>query len=160
MDTVTLHCELGELETLDTLKSSQTRHALMNGLCGNLARAIREGYDRRVYFVTFDLDTSEELQEVFEQSLEEWHYHVVHAVVSTSVDGVFLDAQGLATIADLEWFYSEDIRVIEGTPEMLEAYTTDGYKLDFKTYESLAKQAIELETAGISYGHLTEGEDF
>lgn len=148
---LTLTGDFGTLDLDSSLANAHTRFALANGFCGNLAEAILDVEpDRAVYFVTYDLEDSEELEVVSDSTDPEiFHNHVTHVLVA-SPGSMLLDAYGVSSTETLEKFYGG--RIIEGTRVMLRKhYVTDSFIQDRESYSVLARSALEIEAQGLEF---------
>lgn len=153
MTTGSLHCLFGTAECELSLESLDTRRLLINGLCGNFAKAILElSPARDVYFVTYDLTSEEELQTLSDKGVEDFMEYAVHAVVG-SIDGRILDGFGIHTVAETETFYAG--RIIKGTHAMLNKhFVTSDFEADRAAYRTLAGSALQLEGLGRSFRYM------
>ena len=138
------------------LSDSQTRHYLVNGLCGDLAMAIHEKQGGRVFFaVDEQLPPGVTLESAAQKG--ELGDHVAHAFVeSREHPGTFLDAYGVKSAKDIEDYYGTSIR--EVAPEILSHYGS-GPRGARGTHDlsAFADAAITLDREGRFYDY--EGED-
>lgn len=143
----------GTFELAGSLTDLETRSALINGLCGNHAKAILElDSDREVYFVSYDIETSDDLNEAHGKGIEAFLNCTTHVVVSTSDPNKFVDAYGVNSREAIEDFY--DGTLIKGTFEQLVTnYITDDYTTDQDKYLKFASEALHFENQGIGYDY-------
>lgn len=135
------------------LTNEKTRYLLINGLCGDLAKAIHEKTGGDVYFVC---DTSQvrDSRDLATQFTRNPHYLIntaMHAMVESPRDkGVFLDAYGRKNTHDLQQFYGKQTKPIKGAPAMLDVFSTgvSGVLSEF------ADSVITLDAQGKSYPYL------
>lgn len=138
------------------LSDAQTRHYLVNGLCGDLAMAIHGKQGGRVFFAMDEqLPPGVTLESAAQRG--ELGDHVAHAFVeSQQHPGMFLDAYGVKSAEDIEDYYGTSIR--EVSPEVLSHYgsgprgTRGSHDLS-----AFADAAIALDREGRFYDY--EGED-
>lgn len=150
---IELQGPFGTFELDGSLTDLETRSALINGLCGNHAKALLElDPSREVYFVSYDIETPERLNEIHVKGVDEFLSCTVHAVVSTDDPSKFIDAYGLNSRETIEEFY--DGKLIRGTVEQLVTnYITDDYETDQEKYLKLAAEALSLEALNIGYDY-------
>lgn len=138
------------------LSDPQTRHYLVNGLCGDLAMAIHEKQGGRVFFaVDEQLPPGVTLESAAQKG--ELGDHVAHAFVeSREHPGMFLDAYGVKSAGDIESYYGTSIR--EVSPEILSHYGSGprGAR-GAHDLSAFADAAIALDREGRFYDY--EGED-
>lgn len=141
---------------LDDIKS---RLALSSGLCGDLALAIHNETGADPYFLCFSYYTEEELHEAFERDPESV-FDATHVVVGSLHKPLhFIDSYGQKSMNELMEFWGEDISIIEGNKEMLEAYADKDMSSKLSNF---AKSAIKLDKENKSYDYeeIDEYEDF
>lgn len=142
--------DFGEI-TLENgnLNKIETRRALINGLCGDLAKAVHKETGNDIYFVCHDYKDSESFIKAFQSDPNTIYTTVDHAMVESNTKGKFMDAYGQKSESDITSFYGEDITLLKGTPEMLETFSTGvSEKLD-----KFAKSVIELDNHNKSYDY-------
>ena len=143
----------GAFELSGSLIDLETRSALINGLCGNHAKAILElDSDREVHFVSYDIDTPEELAEAHERGVEAFLNCTTHVVVSAEDPNLFLDSYGINSRETIEEFY--DGKLIKGThSQLVTNYITDDYAVDRSKYLEFARESLSFEKQGIGYDY-------
>lgn len=148
---LTLTGDYGTFDLEVTFENLNTRFTLVNGFCGNLAEAILTlSPDRDVYFVTYNVDDTDNLEEISTRGTMHFLEHTTHVVVAS--DDVFLDSYGVNDQKVIEEFY--DGKLIKGTRKMIQDhYTTDTFMDDFEKYLEFAKKALDLEVDGVSYDY-------
>jgi len=154
---VELQLDFGSTTVRDgDLSDAQTRHYLVNGLCGDLAMAIHEKQGGRVFFAVDDqLPPGVTLESAAQRG--ELGDHVAHAFVeSREHPGMFLDAYGVKSAKDIEDYYGTSIR--EVSPEILSHYGSgpQGAR-GAHDLSAFADAAISLDRQGRFYDY--EGED-
>lgn len=152
--TIELECSISNITVVDgDLSYLPTRRALISGLCGDLAQNIQNRYGGDVYFVCYGALDEEDLVEDWKngQLLEVAEHALIE---SKTVPGEFMDAYGRKTSEEIKEYYGEEVKIIRGTSEMLQGYTTSG-RHDLSRF---ADSVIRMDSLGESYDYLVMEE--
>jgi hypothetical protein len=154
-----LQCAFGKLEVEDgNLAVFAARHALISGLCGDLALAIHDQTGAKPYFVTYGYSSDApptQLMEDYGGQADYLYSSTTHALVeSPTVPGHFVDAYGQKSAEELRAFYGDDVLLMEGNREMLMAYSTG----IASTLQAFAAEALRMDEAGESFDYLAYGD--
>lgn len=157
---ITIGCHSGDLTVKDgDLSNFKTRNALINGLCGDLALAVHRKTGGAPYFVCYGID-EEELHEGFNKDSDFMVSAVGHVLIESQVKpNSYMDAYGQKSIADLEDFYGDDIVILEGTPEMLEAFAAEGQADNFSNFAD-SVIALDARNESFDYYYFEDDDDF
>lgn len=151
--TVKLQLDLGEAEVSNgDLSDPKTRFYLANGLCGDLAMAVRDTRgEGDVYFAMDSSASEEELKEHAERG--ELGALVAHAfVASKHHPGKFVDSYGVKTKDEIEEFFGFD--VVKVDPKLLERYGSgESGSRGAHDLSEFAKTLERLDESGKSYSY-------
>lgn len=150
---ITLQLDLGEAEVSNgDLTDPKTRFYLANGLCGDLAMAVRDsrgGGD--VYFAMDSSASASELEDHAKRG--ELGALVAHAfVASKHHEGKFVDSYGVKTKDEIEEFFGFD--VVKVDPKLLDSYgSAESGKRGAHDLSEFAKSLEQMDKAGKSYSY-------
>lgn len=151
--TVKLQLDLGEAEVSNgDLTDPKTRFYLANGLCGDLAMAVRDS--RGGGDVYFAMDSSASASELEDHARRgELGALVAHAfVASKHHEGKFVDSYGVKTKDEIEEFFGFD--VVKVDPKLLDSYGSgESGKRGAHDLSEFAKTLEQLDKAGKSYSY-------
>lgn len=151
--TVELQGAFGSIQLDDgDLSNVEARSALINGMCGDLASAIQRKTGGAPYFVCYEIDSPEDLRKTFDRGLEQLLNYSTHVMIeSPTQPGKFVDAYGQKTVDDLKGFYGEDITVVRGDLDMLNAYSNPK---NVEKLDNFADAVLTLDDKNESYSYL------
>lgn len=151
--TVKLQLDFGEAEVSNgDLSDPKTRFYLANGLCGDLAMAVRDARgEGDVYFAMDSSASEEELKE--HAGRGELGALVAHAfVASKHHPGKFVDSYGVKTKDEIEEFFGFD--VVKVDPKLLERYGSgESGSRGSHDLSEFAKTLERLDESGKSYSY-------
>jgi hypothetical protein len=155
--TIELQGALGAISLDDgDLSNAKARSTLINGMCGDLATAIQRKTGGEPYFVCYGINSEEELKKTFENEPEQLFDVSTHVMIeSPTSPGNFVDAYGQKTASDLREFYGEEITVIRGDLDMLNAYSDSQ---NFEKLSNFADAALDLDSKCESYSYMDFSE--
>jgi len=151
-DELDLPCAFGTMRVKNgDLTDVKSRTALISGLCGSLALAVHDKTGGTPHFVCYGVKEDEDLEQLFAEDGNVLLDVATHALVeSKTKPGTYLDSYGQKTLADLQNFYGDDIRVIPGNRAMLVAYSETGVP---DILGKFADSVIDLDSKGKSYDY-------
>lgn len=117
---IKVQLDFGEVEiTNGDFTDPQTRFMFANGLCGDLAMALKDTRGGNVYFAVDSNASDQELEDFAKKGeLGTW---VAHAFLeSKHHPGKFVDSYGVKTKEEIEEFFGFDVRKVD--PKLLESY--------------------------------------
>jgi len=159
--TVQLDLGLGVAEVEDgNLGNVETRRMLTNGLCGDLAKAIRDKTGGDIYFVTYNYNDSDNEQFIADISEHPDAIHEVttHVMIeSPTKPGVFMDAYGQKTKEEINSFYDvygDGISMFKGTESMLKSYQTG----NSEKLGNFAESVLKLDQENKSFDYEDYGD--
>lgn len=149
---IKLQLDFGETEVANgDLTDPRTRYLFANGLCGDLAMALRDNRGGDVYFSVDSNASDQELEDFARKGeLGTW---VAHAFLeSKHHPGKFVDSYGVKTKEEIEEFFGFEVRKVD--PNLLGSYGSgkSGTRGSHDLSE-FAKTLEEMDQRGQSYSY-------
>lgn len=138
MANLELHADFGTVTVTDDLDDN-TVHSLMNGLCGNLARAVHEKFGGQLVLVSAE-DARTTCEALVNDPFTILNF-TTHLLVKIS--GVYYDARGALTHDEALGYYADlDYQLVEVPDTVINVYSTENYETDRLAYAQLAQAVL------------------
>lgn len=153
--TVELMGSIGNITVEDgNLYEPATRTALITGLCGDLAQAVRKKTGGDIYFVCYDYgeDDNEKFVNEIDEDPDKIFDTTTHVMIeSPTKPGTYVDAYGQRNLSDIQEFYGDEITVLKGNQKMLDSYSTG----NAERLGNFADAALDLDKESKGFSYLT-----